>query len=254
MTDRGPVLLLAVAIAVLLLGGVAVTVARGGDSDSATPTTTTTAPLAPAPTGPPAPRISIVAQAIVPNVGVFAAPGVPQPDQVLANPQPSGAPLVFLVRAQQADWLDVLLPTAPSGSTGWIRTAEVSLAQHDYEIVVELGAHRITVRKSAQVLLEGPIAVGAANAPAPGNSYFVKELLQLPAPDTIYGAYAFGLSGFTNQVTNLERGEGVTGLHGTNDSSRLGKNVRGGSIALSNENITVLAVTVPLGVPVEVRP
>ncbi len=256
VTDRIPVPALAVAIAVILLGGVAVSVARGGDGgESSAPTTTVTAaPADPASPTPPLPRISIIAQAIVPNVGVFNAPGSPQPVQVLTNPQPSGAPLVFLVRAQQGEWLNVVLPTPPPGSTGWVRSAEVSLAQHDYEVVIELGARRIRVFKSGQVLQEGPIAVGVANAPPPGSAYFLKELLQLPAPDTVYGAYAFGLSGFTNQVTNLERGEGVTGLHGTNDPARLGKSVRGGSIAVSNETITVLAVTVPLGVPVDVRP
>jgi lipoprotein-anchoring transpeptidase ErfK/SrfK len=255
---RVPIPALAGAIAFVLLAGVALAVARSGDGEGEegradAPSTTTTVVAAP-PVTAPVPRISRVAQAIVPSVGVFPTPGATEPAQVLANPQPSGAPLVFLVRTQQPEWLEVLLPTPPSGSTGWIRAIEVSPAQLDYEIVVELGAHRVTVLKSGQVLLQAPIAVGKSNPPPPGNVYYLKELLQLPAPDTVYGSYAFGLSGFSNQIKNLDPGEGVTGLHGTDDPSDLGEDVEGGSIAMSNENITVLAVTLPLGVPVEVRP
>src|SRR5712692_4622721 len=58
-----------------------------------------------------APRLlTTVAEATGPGVGIFVAPGVTRPERVLGNPQPSGAPLVFLVQEQQPEWLSVLLP------------------------------------------------------------------------------------------------------------------------------------------------
>jgi hypothetical protein len=43
----------------------------------------------------------------------------------LDNPNENGGPLVFLVEQRQSDWLEVLLPVRPNGSTGWIREADV---------------------------------------------------------------------------------------------------------------------------------
>src|SRR6266516_4104095 len=50
---------------------------------------------------------SIVAQAKIPKVGIYDSPSGDQPARTLNSPQPSGAPLVFLVKQTQKDWLDV---------------------------------------------------------------------------------------------------------------------------------------------------
>lgn len=42
--------------------------------------------------------------------------------------------------------------------------------------------------------------------------------------------------------------------HGTNDTSGLGRDVSHGCIRMSNDGITLLARTLPLGVPVEILP
>ena len=197
---------------------------------------------------------STVAEATRESVAIYERPGAPSPKMRLRHPQESGAPLVFLVRREQPDWLEVLLPVRPNGSTGWIRTRDVSLSHHDYRIVVELSAHRITVYKGAEVFLQEPVGVGKGNTPTPGGSYYTKELLQPPDPNTVYGPYAYGLSGFSNVFSRFGKGEGVIGIHGNNDPSALGKDVSAGCIRMSNSGITKLAKTLPLGVPVEIRP
>src|SRR5438876_11919779 len=87
------------------------------------------------------PYVSTVAEAIVPKIGIYDTAGADQPSRTLDNPQPSGAPLVFLVKQLTADWLNVYLPVRPNGSTGWIRRSDVKLSQHDWRIVVEETAH-----------------------------------------------------------------------------------------------------------------
>jgi lipoprotein-anchoring transpeptidase ErfK/SrfK len=79
-------------------------------------------------------------------------------------------------------------------------------------------------------------------------------LLQPPDPNGVYGAFAYGLSGFSNVLTSFAGGEGVVGIHGTNDPSSIGKDVSAGCIRMSNEGIKKLAARLPLGVPVEIKP
>src|SRR5947199_1362857 len=98
----------------------------------------------PPPVPVPAPRPPVlVADANITSVGVFPAPGAPA-SGTLANPNPLGRPLVFLVRQQQDGWLQVQLPERPNGTTGWIQAADVTLRPDPYRITVELCAHRLT--------------------------------------------------------------------------------------------------------------
>ena len=102
---------------------------------------------------------SVVAQAKVPSVPVFDTSTATTPSKTLPSPQPSGSPLVFLVQGSEGSRLHVLLPIRPNGSTGWIERADVSLSQHDYRILVALGAHTITVLKGTETFLQEPIGV-----------------------------------------------------------------------------------------------
>jgi len=199
------------------------------------------------------PNLNTVAQAKVASVKVFAQPSdTGAAAQTLANPAKSGAPLVFLVEKTQGDWLMVDLPVRPNGSTGWVKAADVSTSTHDYRIIVELNAHKITVMKGAATVLSEPVGVGRGNAPTPGGKFYIKELLQPPTPNTVYGPYAYGLSGFSDAFDTFAGGEAVIGIHGNNDPSSLGKDVSAGCIRMSNTGITTLAKMLPLGVPVEI--
>src|SRR5205823_4066030 len=63
------------------------------------------------------PYVSTVAEAIVAKVGIFETDGATQASRTLDNPQPSGAPLVFLVKNLSTDYVNVYLPVRPNGST-----------------------------------------------------------------------------------------------------------------------------------------
>lgn len=226
-------------------------------ASSSTPASTSaTTPSSPPTTVRP---VNLVATAAVPLVEVFAEPGDPEPAQRLEHPtKPNGTELVFLVREQQPEWLHVLLPVRPNGSSGWIRASDVTLATHDYRILIELGAHQLTVWKGEEVFAREPIGVGTQDTPTPGGLYYTKELLQpidrqgRPIPDGPYGPYAYGLSGFSEVLYDFAGGDGVIGIHGTNEPASIGRDVSAGCIRLTNEAITRLATTLPIGVPVEI--
>jgi lipoprotein-anchoring transpeptidase ErfK/SrfK len=229
----------------------------GCGSGSSTPKATKSSPTsASAASGPPTTvhyAASVVAQAKVPSVAVFDTSAATTPSKTLPSPQPSGSPLVFLVQGEEGSRLHVLLPIRPNGSTGWIERADVSLSQHDYRILVALGAHQITVLKGTETFLQEPIGVGTKDTPTPGGTYYTKELYKLPTANGPYGPFAYALSGYSDVLTDFAGGDGVIGIHGTNDPSAIGHDVSHGCIRMSNAGITKLAQTLPLGVPVEIQ-
>jgi lipoprotein-anchoring transpeptidase ErfK/SrfK len=198
--------------------------------------------------------VSWVAQANEAQIEVFDEPDAAEPAHVLDNPNENGAPLVFLVEGQDTsgDWLPVNLPVRPNGSTGYVRASDVTLAQNDYQITIELAAHQLTVTQRDEPILEAQIGVGTQDTPTPGGVYYIKELLQPPDPNGDYGAYAYGLSGFSNVLDSFNGGDGVIGIHGTNDPSSIGQDVSHGCIRVTNETVTEMAGQLPLGTPVEI--
>ena len=222
-----------------------------GRASSRAPASTVPTPSSPPTTMKP---VNLVATAAVPSVPVFANPGDPEPVQSLENPKkPNNTPVVFLVREQQQEWLHVFLPVRPNGSTGWIRESDVSLTTHDYRILIELGAHRLTVWDGEEVFAEEPIGVGTGATPTPGGLYYTTELLIPPPGNVAYGPYAYGLSGYSEVLFSFGGGDGQLGIHGTNDPSSIGRDASHGCIRLSNDAITRLATTLPIGVPVEIK-
>ena len=207
----------------------------------------------PSPRRVPTPPPAIVASASVPSLAVFPAPGAAAPSQTLANPNQYRGQLVLLVTAIRPDgWVQVLLPVRPNGSTGWVRGGDVVLANDPYRISVVLHDHEITVTKGNKLVLHSPVAVGKANTPTPGGTYYLTQLFKTPDPNGAYGPYAYSLSGYSDVLTTFEGGDAIIGLHGTNQPNLLGHDVSSGCIRLSNDDITALAHVLPLGTPVAI--
>ena len=185
------------------------------------------------------------------QVAVHASPGG-RVTHRLANPQPSGAPLVFLLDREQGAWLRVHLPVRPNGSTGWVRRRDVNVRGVTYRIDVLRGAHELRLYQHGELVRRFPVAIGTRDTPTPGGTFYLKELLRPPDPDGDYGPYAYGLSGFSNVLTSYNGGDGVIGIHGTNDPSSVGRDVSHGCIRLRNADVTYLAKRLPLGTPVRI--
>jgi lipoprotein-anchoring transpeptidase ErfK/SrfK len=229
---------------------------RGGAGSA---TSTTTDPLA-------AYR-SWIATARVPTIAVYGSPDAPEPALQLENPwvvdpdqSSATVPQVFLVVGGRdspgarptGDWIEVLLPVRPNGSTGWIRAADVTLASTSYRIRVELGAHRITVSDAGRVVYQGPVAAGAPATPTPTGAYYLRVLIQAPDPNTAYGPFAYGLSSHSDALATFNGADAEVGIHGNDDASALGHDVTHGCVRMDNAAITDLARELPLGTPVEI--
>jgi lipoprotein-anchoring transpeptidase ErfK/SrfK len=232
-----------------------------GCTSTGTPTERGTAPAPRASTAPPSASPTPIATfpaysatAVVSTVQVHASADGPVTTK-LTNPLPSGAPLTFLVESPTrptGEWLKVLLPIRPNGSTGWIKASDAKIAGLPYRIDISLAAHRLDLFEGATLRTSYPIGVGHATTPTPGGTFYLKELLQPPDPHGAYGPYAYGLSGFSTTLDSFKGGDAVIGIHGTDDPSSVGKDVSHGCIRMRNDDITELAQLLPLGTPVRI--
>ncbi len=195
---------------------------------------------------------AFVATALVPAVPIYDAPNSPKTSQTLKNPDTYGQPLTFLVLDQTDAWVKVALPVRPNGSSGWVKLEQVSLKQTPYRLDVALKEHELRLFKDGELQQTYPIGVGKNETPTPGGTYYLRVLIKTTQPAGAYGPYAYGLNGFSQVLTDFAGGDGVIGLHGTNDPSSIGKDVSHGCIRLKNEDITALAKILPLGTPVRI--
>jgi len=190
---------------------------------------------------------------------VYDAPNQEPATKLFPNPwyvnddHNAAVPLVFHVESRRDDgWTEVQLPIRPNGSLGWVRTDDVVLSATHYRITIELGAHRLRVYRDKTVFLEDTVAVGAPATPTPLGKYYIRALLKAPAPGTVYGPFAYGLSGYSEVLQTFNGGDAEFGIHGNDDASKLGTDASHGCIRMSNDAITLLTTVLPLGTPVEI--
>ncbi len=253
MNLRRPLVAVLAALTIVLAGCSGARPTLSDPTASTGPAATAVAPTTTAPV-----KTSWVAAALGDQMEIHDAPGADTAvKETLSNPNPNGAPLVFLVKGDdtpQDGWYEVYLPVRPNGSTGWVPADQVKVESNPYEIIVSAHDHRLVLQKNGETVEEYEVGIGQGQYPTPGGVYYIKELLAPPDPGGAYGPYAYGLSGFSeiDELANFAGGDGVIGIHGTNDPSSVGASVSHGCIRMHNEDITALAEILPLGTPVSI--
>jgi lipoprotein-anchoring transpeptidase ErfK/SrfK len=170
---------------------------------------------------------------------------------------PWGTPTPFLVReARRVDgklWYRVLLPMRPNESTGWVAAAQVRTAARGYRAVVDLSERRLTLYRGGGAVHTFPVAIGQGGTPTPTGRFFVTVKLRPPRISRVYGAWALGLSAYSEVFDQFGTGDGQIALHGTSNTSDLGHAVSHGCVRLSNPSISTLARLLPPGSPVDIH-
>jgi lipoprotein-anchoring transpeptidase ErfK/SrfK len=216
-------------------------------------TTTTTAPTTTTTTEPV--HTFEAADAIVPSVKLYNAPGATASTGALPNPTVEHVPLAFLVKAQgPPGWVQVQLARRPNESTAWIHAEDVSLRGVDNRIVIERGARRLTVYKgsSDQVLFQSSVATGAPKTPTPLGNFFIDIVVKLTNPKGVYGPFQLSVAAFSDALQTFDGGPAQIAIHGTNRPDLIGKFVSNGCVRLNNNDITALQPLVPVGTPVQI--
>ena len=186
-------------------------------------------------------------------IAVYGTPGGPQLVTTLSARTDYGLPRTLLVTDQQPGWLHVLLPMRPNDTSGWVRNSDVTLGSTTYSIKVDLTAHQLTVLNGSQVLLQSQTVIGTPSTPTPHGTFYVTDPVDLRShPNGAYGAFALGLSGYSEVLMHFNGGPGQIAIHGTTQTDLLGQDRSNGCVRVPNDVIVRIAQTVPLGTPVTI--
>jgi lipoprotein-anchoring transpeptidase ErfK/SrfK len=150
-------------------------------------------------------------------------------------------------------WVEVMLPVRPNGSTGWVRSDEVSLYVADSRIVIDLDERRLTYVVDDVEVISTEVGIGSQYNPTPTGEFFVTDNVSLSDPNSPWGPHALGISARSETITEYNGGDGIIGIHGTNNPGSIGDDISLGCVRLPNDMITALHEMVPLGTRVVIR-
>jgi lipoprotein-anchoring transpeptidase ErfK/SrfK len=258
-----PAVALAAVLAMLLAAG-----CSGGDPDPGPPAVLDPSAGPAPPTTTAAPRAGEIKLGSAPAYVALAVKDVTVKDRparkgdiVAVFPQalPWGSPTPFLIdqarRAATGDvWLKVLLPKRPNGSSGWVQRDQVRIKPVRHQVVVDLSSRTASLLEGRRKVRSFRVGVGTAGTPTPTGRFYVTVKLRPPQISaSAYGAWALGLSGYSEVHQTFGTGDGQIALHGTYKPWLLGQPVSNGCVRMDNDTITLLAETLPLGTPVTIK-
>jgi lipoprotein-anchoring transpeptidase ErfK/SrfK len=172
----------------------------------------------------------------------------------------SGQPQTLLVldstAYQRRQWLKVLLPVRPNGSTGWVPRDRVALARSRYWIDVRTSARTVIVYRDGKRVRHFGAVVGAPATPTPTGLAATYERNRQPEPDGFLGPWAMPLTILSNVLENYGGGPGRVGIHGRGGASLqdpIGSARSHGCIRVDNDDVAWLATRIPAGTPVRIR-
>ena len=167
----------------------------------------------------------------------------------------SARPTVFLVRFARkvggVTWYDVWLPIRPNESRGWVRGGSVAIHTTTARIVISLRRRRLYVYRHGRLAGTFAVAVGMKGLSTPRGIFYVTEKLRPASLGGPYGVLALGLSAFQPKLPNWPQG-GPVAIHGTNQSSLIGRAVSHGCVRMRNADVLKVSAWVPIGSPVVV--
>jgi len=186
-------------------------------------------------------------------IDVFASPGEAEPELTLEPTTILGTTTVLGVIGGPVDgWLEVMLPIRPNGSTGWVRSDDVRTYIADSELIIDLSERTLVYVVDGTEVLRTDVGIGSRHNPTPVGRFFVTDSVTLSDPGSPWGPHALGLSARSDTITSFNGGDGIIGIHGTNNPSSIGGNVSLGCVRLPNEMITALHRIVPVGTRVTI--
>lgn len=256
-----PMLALIITVFALLAAGLVVLAERSLQSEPAqaapvatiptsTTSTTTTTTL-------PEPEVPVSTPLATPN-GVIRAYDAPGGADIGAVGVWYGRPMTMPIVEEQGDWLRIMRPERPNGSTGWVRREDVTLSSSAYRIVVRLAETRLYVYQDGFELFSAPVGIGKDRTPTAPGSFFV-AIVSIPGPKG-YGPVVLDTSGHSEAIESWEgSGDAVTSIHGPISAGSdaqigtTGTKISNGCIRMHVADQQKLAV-IPVGTPVDIVP
>lgn len=151
------------------------------------------------------------------------------------------------VITRNRDWVQVLLPSKPNDSTGWIRSSELAEAHSRFLIKVHLGKRSLEIYENNVRVGSWKVAIGADATPTPtGRTFVLGQIVDDKQP---FSPVILPLGSHSATLDSYGGGPGTVALHGWTNPSVFGKAVSHGCVRVPDEALDVLR-TVPTGTPV----
>ncbi|MCJ7831907.1 MAG: L,D-transpeptidase family protein [Actinobacteria bacterium] len=184
------------------------------------------------------------------DIRIWGSPGGESRMMVANNPM--GERMVFLVtqaRELATTWYRILLPRRPNGSTAWVKEGpDVRLVKLPDRVEIDLSEYTLVRYEKGKRVARYKVGIGQPQWPTPIGTFYVWAHVPQPSPSGPYGAYAIGLSGFSDVLTDWPGG-GRFAIHGTVNRWDAGRKVSHGCIRVFNPQVMKLR-DLPLGTPV----
>ncbi|KRB77393.1 hypothetical protein ASE01_11795 [Nocardioides sp. Root190] len=201
---------------------------------------------------------------------IKAAPRDPRPNKVpkgtVVHPKrtvalydaPDGTPFAKIAAKQfgdtwlpvitrNRDWVQVLLPSKPNGSTGWIRSKELEEAHSRFLVKVHLGARTLQLFEDNREVGTWTVAIGAPDTPTPtGRTFVLGHITDDKQP---FSPVILPLGNHSDTLDSYGGGPGTVALHGWTDPAVFGKAVSHGCVRVPDDALELLR-TIPTGTPV----
>ncbi|GII61855.1 hypothetical protein Skr01_19400 [Sphaerisporangium krabiense] len=144
------------------------------------------------------------------------------------------------------EWVRVLLPSRPNGSTGWIHTGDGKTKQtrSPYQVHINLTTRRLTLLKDGQENGSWTVGIGTEDTPTPVGRTFL--LATLSPSDVDYSPVILPLGMHSEKLQTYDGGPGTIGIHGWPDKSVFGKAISHGCIRVPPAGLTALS-KIPIG-------
>ncbi|HEY7487252.1 MAG TPA: L,D-transpeptidase [Streptosporangiaceae bacterium] len=178
---------------------------------------------------------------------VSATPGGP-PVAILPDKQ-LGSPTWVPVVETKPGWQQVLLPSRPNRTTGWIPSGDDKLksARSTYVIKVDTSERRLVIVNSGRKVGTWTVAVGASNTPTPPGRTFL--LASLAPSKPTYSPIILPVGAHSETLDTFGGGPGTVAFHGWPQKSVFGQAVTHGCVRVPADALKALS-RVPLGTPV----
>ncbi len=153
------------------------------------------------------------------------------------------------VITRNRDWVQVLLPSKPNGSTGWLRSREVQEAHSRFRVEVHLGSRTLELIEDGRQVGTWSVAIGAPATPTPTGRTFV--LGQITDEKQPFSPVILPLGSHSDTLDSYGGGPGTVALHGWTDPSVFGQSISHGCVRVPDDALALLR-TIPTGTPVMV--
>jgi hypothetical protein len=253
-----PALIALLLACLALLVAAIVVVASGGDDEEpvvAATTTTTSTTEPPTTTTVPPTVVPASTDLATPNgsIPAYDAPGGAQVDDVGLW---YGYPMTMPVVEEQGEWLRIMMPERPNGTTAWVRSTDVTRSTSPWRMVLKLSETRVHVYKDGYEVWNAPVGIGRDHTRTPTGSYFV-AVIEKPGPSG-YGPIVLNLNAHSEDIQSWEgSGDAITAFHGPFGAEAL---IRSGGGKVSNGCVRMLPEDqikmdgIALGSPVDILP